>query len=86
MVPSQSVNIAAVSDRVDCDGVGVDREQHTPVTGAQPHSDHAFKRLDVALAGLRERCQFGINLRARSGGEFAPLARGGRSERDLFHL
>jgi hypothetical protein len=54
-------------------------------TGAQPHSGHAFERLHVALAGLRERRQFGINLRARSGGEFAPLARGGRSERDLFH-
>src|SRR4029077_20891803 len=32
------VNIAAVSDRVNCDGVGPYREQDAPVAGAQPHS------------------------------------------------
>ena len=33
------VNIAAVSDRVNCDGVGFDRKQHAPVADAQPHWD-----------------------------------------------
>jgi hypothetical protein len=31
-------NIAAVSDRVNCDGVALHREQDAPVSRAQPHS------------------------------------------------
>jgi hypothetical protein len=44
-----------VSDRVNCDHVGFDREQDAPVTGAQPHPDSAFERFHIADAGFRER-------------------------------
>jgi hypothetical protein len=48
-----------MSNRVNCDGVGFDREQHAPVAGTQPHSGHALERLYVASAGfgnLRSIC------------------------------
>jgi hypothetical protein len=53
--------------------------------GTQPHSGYAFEHFHVTDAGFRERRQFDVDLRARCGGEFAPLADGGGSERDLFH-
>jgi len=71
---------------VNCDGVGFDRKQHAPITGAQPHSGYAFERFHVADAGFRERRQFEVDLRARSRGKFAPLAGGGGSKSDLFHI
>jgi hypothetical protein len=80
------VNIAAVSDRVNCDGVGPYREQDAPVAGAQPHSGCAFERFHIANATLRERFQFEVNLPAGSSGKFAPLADGGGCEFDLLHI
>jgi len=73
-----------MSDRVNCDGVGFDREQHAPVAGTQPHSGHAFERLYIASAGFRERRQLEVDLCARSDGKLAPLAGRGGSERDPF--
>jgi hypothetical protein len=52
------VDIAAVSDRVNCDSVGFHREQDAPVARAQPHSGCAFERFHIANATLRERLQF----------------------------
>jgi hypothetical protein len=75
-----------VSDRVNCDGVGFDREQHAPVADPQPHGSHAFECLHITSAGFRERRQFEVDLRARGGGKFAPLAGGGGSKCDLFHI
>ena len=49
------VNIAAVSDRVNCDGIGFDREQDAPVARPQPHARRALKRLYIADPGFRER-------------------------------
>jgi hypothetical protein len=85
MVSLSVVNIAAVSDRVNCDGVGFDRKQHAPVTGAQPHSGYAFERFHVADACFRKRSQFEVDLRTRRSGKFAPLANGGGSKLNLFH-
>lgn len=58
---------------------------NTPVTGAQPHSGHAFERFYIANAGFRERRQFDVDLRTRDGRKFAPLAEGSGDEGDLFH-
>jgi len=85
MVSLSVVNFAAVSDRVNCDGVGFDRKQHAPVTGAQPHCGYAFERFHVADASFRERGQFEVDLRTRSSAKFAPLADGGGRELNLFH-
>jgi hypothetical protein len=74
-----------MSNRVNCDGVGFDREQHAPVAGTQPHSGHAFERLYVASASFGECRQLEVDLRARSDGKLAPLAGRSGSERDLFH-
>src|SRR5713226_7629920 len=71
------VNIAAVSNRVNSDGVGFDREQDAPNTGAQPHSGCTFERFHIADAGFRKRLQFEIDLCPRSSGKFAPLADSG---------
>jgi hypothetical protein len=73
-----------VSDRVNCDGVGFDREQHALVADTQSHSGYTFECLHIAGAGFRR--QFEINLRARDGGKFAPLTRGSGSQCDLFHI
>jgi hypothetical protein len=75
-----------VSNRVNSDGVGFDREQDAPITGAQPHSGCTFERFHIADAGFRERLQFERDLRARSSGKFALLADSGGSKLDLFHL
>jgi hypothetical protein len=56
-----------------------------PVTGAQPHCGCAFERFHIADAGFCECLQFEVDLRARSRGQFAPLADGGRRKLDLFH-
>jgi len=40
----------------------------------------------VANTGFRERRQFAINLRARGRGKLAPLADGGGSKRNFFHI
>jgi hypothetical protein len=53
-----------VSDRVNCDGVAFDREQHAPVTGTQPHSGYAFEHFHLSDAGFRKRRQFDVDLRA----------------------
>ncbi|WP_424595283.1 hypothetical protein [Bradyrhizobium sp.] len=75
-----------MSDRVNRDGIGLDHEQDASVAGAQPHSGDAFERFHIASAGRRERLQFEVDLRARRGRKFAPLANGRRSEVDLFHF
>jgi hypothetical protein len=80
------VNVAAVSDRVNSDGVGFDCEQHAPVADAQPHSGHTFERFHIANTGFRENRQFEIDLPARSSGKLAPLADGGGSKRNLLHI
>jgi hypothetical protein len=80
------VDIAAVSDRVNGDGVSPDCEQRAPVADAQPHSGHAFERFHVANTGFRESRQFAIDLRARGRGKLAPLADGGGSKRNFFHI
>ena len=85
MVSLSVVNLAAVSDRVNCDGVAFDRKQHAPVTGAQPHSGYAVERFHVADASFRERGQFEVDLRTRRSGKFAPLADGGGRGLNLFH-
>src|ERR1700726_3403214 len=61
-----AINIAAVADRVNCDGVTLHREQDAPVTRAQPHSGGTFERLHIADTGFRARCSR----------QFAPLPNG----------
>jgi hypothetical protein len=73
-----------VSNRVDCDDIGFDREQDAPVTGAQPHSGSTFERFHIADAGFSEYLQFEVDLRARGRRKFAPLADGGGRKLDLF--
>src|SRR4051812_13308068 len=85
-IVSSIINVAAVSDRMNCDGVGSDREHDAPITGAQPHSDDTFERLHITSAGLRERFQFEIDLRARRRSQFPPLADSCRRELDVFHI
>ena len=85
MLSSQSLNVAAMSDRMNRDGVALDREQHAPISGAQPHSGDALERFHIANARFRERRQFDVDLRARNNGKLAPLADRGRSKRDFSH-
>jgi hypothetical protein len=75
-----------VSDRVNCDRVSLDREQHAPITDAQTHSANAFECFHVARTGCRERRYFEINLRAPSGGKLSPLAGGSGSKRDFLRI
>jgi hypothetical protein len=66
-----------VSNGVNCNNLGIDREQHSPVASAQSHSSHAFEGFDIAGTRLSESCQFTVDLRLRNTGQFAPLP-GGR--------
>jgi len=43
-------------------------------------------RFHVANTGFRESRQFAIDLRARGRGKLAPLADGGGSKRNFFHI
>jgi hypothetical protein len=42
------INLSAVADRVNGDGVAFHREHNAPVTGPQPHSGDALERFHVA--------------------------------------
>jgi hypothetical protein len=46
----------------------------------------ASEGLYITSAGFRERRQFGGDLNARGGRQLAPLAGGGRSKCDVFHI
>src|SRR5262245_34977156 len=82
---SSIINIAAMSNRVNCDSVAFHREQDTPVAGSQPHSSGTFERFHVAGTRCRKRSQPMIDLCTRSSGELAPLTDGGGRELDLLH-
>jgi hypothetical protein len=75
-----------VSDRVNRDRVSFDREQHTPVADAQPHSGNVLECFHIAGTGFRKRLQFEIDLPTRSRGQLAPLPDGGGSECDFLHI
>ena len=74
-----------MSDRVNGDGIGSDREHDTPVTGSQPHSGNPSQRFYVTDASFRERPQFEVDLRTRRRCQLPPLADRGRGKLDLFH-
>src|SRR5450432_906735 len=79
------INLAAVSHRVNRDGVALHREHDAPIARPQSHSTCAFERFHVADTGFRKRRQLLIELRARRGRELAPLAGSGGREFDRLH-
>jgi hypothetical protein len=79
------INLAAVSHRMNRDGIVANRKQDSSIARPQPHARGAFQRLHVTDTSLYERFQLEIDLRTRRGSKFAPLSGGCRREFDLFH-
>lgn len=77
------VNLATMPDGSYDDGVAFDIEDDAPVADPQPCSGTALEPLHVAVPGLGEDIQLGVDSPANIGGKPEPLPRGRAGKRDL---
>jgi hypothetical protein len=77
------VNLAAMPDGGDYDGIVLDVKDQTPVARTQPHAGTPLETLYFALASLGERQKLGIEPPSHVGGEAEPLTCGRTRKDDL---
>jgi hypothetical protein len=79
------VNLAAMSDSNDNNGISLDIKNDAPVSDAQPRAVLTLQPLHIPLPRLRESCELSLKPSSHVGRKPKPLSRGRRCPND-FHF